>query len=84
MLLPVVSRNQTKKFTQLCGARLPEAFLSRLEALGDDDVAVTDFGVEYCSRQIEGLLRGGAPGAHFYTLNKAHSTARVIRNLGLA
>jgi len=83
-LLPVVSRNQTKKFTQLCGARLPEAFLSRLEALGDDDAAVTDFGVEYCSRQIEGLLRGGAPGVHFYTLNKAHSTARVIRNLGLA
>ncbi len=83
-LLPVVSRNQTKKFTQLCGARLPEAFLSRLEELGDDDAAVTDFGVDYCSRQIEGLLRGGAPGVHFYTLNKAHSTARVIRNLGLA
>ena len=82
-LMPVLSGSQTKKFTQMCGARLPEAFLSRLEALGDDDAAVTDFGIEYCSRQCEDLLRQGAPGIHFYTLNKAHSTVRVLRNLGL-
>ena len=83
-LLPVMARNQTKKFTQMCGARLPEPFLNRLEALGDDDSAVTDFGIEYCSRQVEDLLRNGAPGIHFYTLNKAHSTVQVVRNLGLA
>ena len=83
-LMPVLSRNQTKKFTQLCGARLPEAFLAQLDRLGDDDKAVTEFGIEYCTRQIEGLLRGGAPGVHFYTLNKAHSTVRVVQNLGLA
>ncbi len=83
-LLPVLSRSQTKKFTQLCGARLPDPFLARLEALGDDDAAVTDFGIEYCSRQVEELLREGAPGIHFYTLNKPHSTVKVVRNLGLA
>lgn len=82
-LMPVLSRNQTKRFTQMCGARLPEAFLSKLETLGDDDAAVTDFGIEYCSKQIEELLRGGAPGIHFYTLNKPHSTVRVVQNLGL-
>ena len=83
-LLPVVARNQTKKFTALCGARLPERFLSRLEALGDDDAAVTAFGIEYCTQQIEDLIRGGAPGVHFYTLNKAHSTVQILKNLGHA
>ena len=83
-LMPVLARNQTKKFTQMCGARLPAAFLTKLEELGDDDAAVTEFGIEYCSRQVEELLREGAPGVHFYTLNKPYSTARVVRNLGLA
>jgi methylenetetrahydrofolate reductase (NADPH) len=83
-LMPVLARNQTKKFTQMCGARLPAVFLQRLEELGDDDAAVTEFGIEYCSRQVEDLLRNGAPGVHFYTLNKAYSTVRVVRNLGLA
>lgn len=82
-LLPVVARNQTKKFVELCGARLPAAFLDRLESLGDDDAAVTEFGIEYCTRQIEDLLRNGAPGVHFYTLNKVHSTARILENLGV-
>jgi methylenetetrahydrofolate reductase (NADPH) len=83
-LLPVLSRNQTKKFTALCGARLPEPFLARLEELGDDDAAVTDFGIEYCTRQIEELVKEGAPGVHFYTLNKAHSTVQILKNLGRA
>jgi methylenetetrahydrofolate reductase (NADPH) len=83
-LLPVLSRNQTKRFTALCGARLPEPFLAKLEELGDDDAAVTAFGIEYCTRQIEELLREGAPGVHFYTLNKAHSTVQILKNLGRA
>ncbi len=80
-LLPVLARAQTKKFVELCGARLPEPFLARLEALGDDDAAVTEFGIEWCTRQAEDLLRQGAPGLHFYTLNKAHSTVRILENL---
>lgn len=83
-LLPVLSRNQTKKFVELCGASLPPAFLARLEELGDDDAAVTQFGIEYCARQIEDLLRQGAPGVHFYTLNRAASTAAILRHLGYA
>jgi methylenetetrahydrofolate reductase (NADPH) len=81
-ILPVLARNQTKRFVEMCGARLPDAFLQRLDALGDDDAAVTDFGIEYCSRQIEDLLRQGTPGVHFYTLNRAHSTSRILQNLG--
>ncbi|KAB2658553.1 MAG: methylenetetrahydrofolate reductase [NAD(P)H], partial [Verrucomicrobia bacterium] len=81
-LLPVIARAQTKKFVELCGARLPAPFLAKLEALGDDDAAVTAYGIDYCSKQVEDLLANGAPGAHFYTLNKAHSTASVLKNLG--
>ncbi len=83
-LLPVISRNQTKRFTAMCGARLPTPFLDQLEALGDDDAAVTAFGIEYCTRQIEELLREGVPGVHFYTLNKFHSTLQILKNLGRA
>ena len=83
-LLPVLARAQTKKFTALCGAALPAAFVARLDELGDDDAAVTQFGIEYCVKQAEELLREGVPGIHFYTLNKAHSTVEVVKALGLA
>jgi methylenetetrahydrofolate reductase (NADPH) len=83
-LLPVLSAHQTKKFTALCGAALPGPFLSRLEELGEDDAAVTAYGIEYATQQCEALLRFGVQGLHFYTLNKAHSTVQIVKNLGLA
>ena len=83
-LLPILSGKQTKKFTEMCGSRLPEPFVARLDALGDDDAAVIEYGIEYCTRQCEALLKFGVPGLHFYALNKPHSTSRVVRNLGLA
>ena len=82
-LLPVVARAQTKKFTALCGAALPAPFVARLDELGDDDAAVTQFGIEYCTKQAEDLIREGVSGIHFYTLNKAHSTVQVVKALGL-
>ncbi len=82
-ILPVLTRGQTKKFVGLCGAKLPPAFSQRIEELGDDDAAVTAFGIEHATRQCQGLLRFGVEGLHFYTLNKSHSTVGVIRNLAL-
>jgi methylenetetrahydrofolate reductase (NADPH) len=81
-VLPILSRNQTKRFVTMCGAKLPEAFLARLEELGDDDEAVVEFGIQYATEQCRELLAKGAPGVHFYTLNKAHSTVAIARNLG--
>jgi methylenetetrahydrofolate reductase (NADPH) len=82
-IVPILSGSQIKRFTALCGARIPAPLSSRLEELGDNDEAVAEFGIEYATRQCEDLLRNGAPGVHFYTLNKAHSTTAVLRNLSL-
>jgi methylenetetrahydrofolate reductase (NADPH) len=83
-VLPILSTGQLKRFTNICGARIPEALQRTLEKFGDDDAATTQFGIEYATRQCADLLKAGAPGIHFYTLNKAYSTTRIIENLGLA
>jgi len=83
-IIPILSTAQIKRFGALCGADLPRPLIAELERRGDDDEAVTTFGIEYATRQCEELLRGGAPGIHFYTLNKARSTAAILGNLGRA
>lgn len=83
-IIAIVSATQITKFTQLCGAKIPPTLRSKLDALGTDDEAALKFGIEYATQQCEALLRAGAPGLHFYTLNKAHSTVQVVKNLGLA
>ena len=57
--------------------------LFRSEKRNGDDEAVVQFGIEYATRQCEALLAAGAPGLHFYTLNRARSTSEVVKNLGL-
>jgi len=83
-IIPIASAAQIKRFTALCGARIPAPLAARLEELGDNDAAVSEFGIDYATRQCEELLRAGAPGIHFYTLNKSNSTVRILKNLGLA
>ena len=82
-IVPILNGAQIKKFTALCGARIPAPLAARLDELGDDDAAVMQFGIEYATQQCADLLRNGAPGIHFYTLNKAHSTTQVLKNLHL-
>jgi methylenetetrahydrofolate reductase (NADPH) len=83
-IVSILSGTQIKRFTAMCGASIPAPLAARLDALGNDDPAVAEFGIEYAARQCEDLLRAGVPGIHFYTLNKAHSTVRVLQSLGLA
>ncbi|MBU6409837.1 MAG: methylenetetrahydrofolate reductase [NAD(P)H] [Verrucomicrobia bacterium] len=83
-IVPILSTSQITKFTQLCGAKIPPPLRARLDALGDDDEAAAEFGIEYATRQCQDLLRQGVPGLHFYTLNKARSTLQVLKNLRLA
>jgi methylenetetrahydrofolate reductase (NADPH) len=83
-VVPILSATQITKFTQLCGAKIPPLLRKELDRLGDNDEAAAQFGIEYATRQCEELLRAGAPGLHFYTLNKSHSAVHVLKNLGLA
>jgi methylenetetrahydrofolate reductase (NADPH) len=82
-ILPILSGAQVKKFTTLCGARIPEPMMARLNELGNNDDAVTQFGIDYAVQQCRELLSRGVPGLHFYCLNKAHSTVKVVKHLGL-
>ena len=82
-ILPILSTAQIKRFIALCGAGLPARLIAELERRGDDNEAVTRFGIEYATEQCEELLREGAPGLHFYTLNKSRSTTEVMNNLAL-
>jgi methylenetetrahydrofolate reductase (NADPH) len=83
-VISILNATQTIKFTQLCGAKIPPALRTKLDALGTDEAAAMAFGIEYATRQCEELLRAGVPGLHFYTLNKPRSTVEVLKNLGLA
>ena len=82
-VIPIQRAAQIKRFTELSGARIPKGLAASLDRIAADDQAVAEFGIEYATRQCEELLRNGAPGIHFYTLNKADSTVQILRNLGL-
>lgn len=83
-IIPITNASQIKRFVALCGADLPATLVSELDKRGDDEEAVTHFGIEYATRQCEELLREGVPGLHFYTLNKRRSTSEIVRNLNLS
>lgn len=82
-IIPIQSGAQIKRFTSLCGAKLPPALIQSLDALPNDEEAAVEFGIEYATRQCRELLDAGAPGIHFYTLNKSRSTLAVLEKLGL-
>ena len=83
-IIPIMNGPQIKRFTAMCGAKIPSPLAAKLEELGDNDGAVAEFGIEYATRQCQELLREGAPGIHFYTLNKAPATVSILKKLGLA
>ena len=66
------------------GSRLEIMSIAGFPLYNGDDEACAEFGIEYATRQCTELLRHDAVGLHFYTLNKARSTAQVLRNLNLA
>ena len=77
-LMPVTNYAQVRRIASLCKARLPDEFTRAFEAAGTDEAAQFEAGVEFASRQVQGLLDGGVPGIHFYVLNKSTATSRVL------
>ena len=80
-LLPVTNFAQIKRITSLCGAKLPVEFVARLEAAGDDADAQFSIGVDFATRQTQGLIDAGVPGVHFYVLNRSEAAAEVLGNV---
>ncbi|RMF23896.1 MAG: methylenetetrahydrofolate reductase [NAD(P)H], partial [Deltaproteobacteria bacterium] len=83
-IMPITNLKQIERFTTMCGASIPEELHRRLEAAGDDTDRVTRIGIDHATEQCRELLTGGAPGIHFYTLNKSRSTVEIIRRLRTA
>jgi methylenetetrahydrofolate reductase (NADPH) len=76
-IMPIRDVEQVKRFTAMCGASIPSDLLARLEERGGEPERVHALGVAHAAAQSEALIRGGAPGIHVYTLNRA-SAAREI------
>jgi methylenetetrahydrofolate reductase (NADPH) len=82
-IMPITGCANTVRFCSGCGADLPRWVRLRLEELQDDKAALLDFGLSVVTRLCETLLKGGAPGLHFYTINQAGPTLRLWENLRL-
>jgi methylenetetrahydrofolate reductase (NADPH) len=80
-LMPLTSYEQIARITQVCGAAIPQALRAELEFRAGEPEAVTDLGVAYCTLQCTELLARGAPGIHFYTLNRSPATRAVVSAL---
>jgi methylenetetrahydrofolate reductase (NADPH) len=80
-IMPIGNVAQIKRFTSMCGATIPERLHRELELRADQPEAVTEFGVAYATLQCAELLEGGAPGIHFYTLNRSPATRAILSAL---
>ena len=80
-IMPITSAEQIERFTRMCGASIPGPLLAELKARENEPEAVLDLGVAYATLQCVDLLARGAPGIHFYTLNKSPATRAVVSAL---
>jgi methylenetetrahydrofolate reductase (NADPH) len=81
---PVTNYAQIKRVSEMCSAKIPEPFERELEQRADDPDALLELGVAYATLQCSDLLARGAPGIHFYTLNKSPATRAILAALRAA
>jgi methylenetetrahydrofolate reductase (NADPH) len=83
-IMPITQVGQIERMAKMCGSSIPGGLRRELHARGDDPEAVLDFGVAYATLQCAELLAAGAPGIHFYTLNRSPATRAILSALKLA
>ena len=83
-VIPIASYAQTERICKLCDASIPQPLADAMSSLGGDEAAEFELGVAYAAQQCTELLLGGAPGIHFYALNKAPATHAVLSALRAA
>lgn len=82
-IMPIGKFHQLARFSDACGAEIPRWIRSKLEGFGDDSASIKAFGLDVVTQLCERLLRHGAPGLHFYTMNQAEAVSTICRRLEL-
>jgi methylenetetrahydrofolate reductase (NADPH) len=82
-IMPIANFSQLKRFSDLCGAEIPRWLTKRLHAFGDDVDSIREFAADVVAELCSRLVAGGAPGLHFYTLNRSRPTLAVVERLRL-
>ncbi len=82
-IMPITNYSSLARFSDACGAEIPRWMRKRLEGFADDSRSIAAYGVEVVTELCETLLQGGAPGLHFYSMNKAEPNITIWDNLGL-
>jgi methylenetetrahydrofolate reductase (NADPH) len=77
-IMPITNYEQLVRFSDACGAEVPRWLRKRLEAMGEDKTAITEFGLEVVGDICERVIRGGAPGLHFYAMNMLEPTKTLL------
>jgi methylenetetrahydrofolate reductase (NADPH) len=82
-IMPITNHSQLARFSDACGAEIPRWIRKKLEGYGDDLPSIRAFGLDVVTELCDRLLKTGAPGLHFYTLNQAGPTTTIWQRLGL-
>jgi methylenetetrahydrofolate reductase (NADPH) len=80
-IMPITNYRQLSRFSDMCGAEIPQWIRRRLEGFGDDGASIRAFGLDVVTALCERLLDGGAPGLHIYTLNRANASFLLWQRL---
>lgn len=83
-IMPIASFTKLARFSESCGAEIPQWMRRKFESYGDDGESVRQFGLDVVTNMCERLMAGGVPGLHFYSLNQAGLTRELCQRLGLA
>lgn len=80
-IMPILNLKQSQRFTKMCGASLSDSLLSKFDGFEDDPEKVREIGINHAIEQCKDLLQSGAPGIHFYTLNRSKATLAILEKL---
>ncbi|MBU43603.1 MAG: methylenetetrahydrofolate reductase [NAD(P)H] [Spirochaetaceae bacterium] len=78
-IMPITSFTQIEKFTEMAGCEIPNELTEDIKACGEDRGRLLEVSLGYSIRQCRDLLKGGAPGIHFYTLNQSQATSTILK-----
>ena len=81
-IMPIVGFTKLARFSDACGAEIPRWMRKKFESYGDDADSIRAFGLDVVTELCERLLKGGAPGLHFYSMNQSALTTEICRRLG--